>query len=43
METSIYLKTALEKLFVYQTPKKVVDFIYKEKWKSIIGNPKFKR
>ena len=36
-----FLKVAIDELFTYRTPKKVVDFMVRDKIKSIIGNPKY--
>jgi len=36
-----FLKTTIDKLFTYYTPKKVIETIEKEKYNFIIGNPKY--
>jgi methylase of polypeptide subunit release factors len=41
MNNSNFLIEACEKITTYITPKKVVDFIEKEKIKSIIQNPPY--
>ena len=37
-----YLQKATEQLFIYTTPKKIVEYIKREKILSLIKNPKFK-
>ncbi|CAB4151769.1 hypothetical protein UFOVP600_32 [uncultured Caudovirales phage] len=37
-----YLQKATEQLFIYKTPKKIVEYIKREKILSLIQNPKFK-
>ena len=37
-----YLQKATEQLFIYTTPKKIVEYIKREKILKLIQNPKFK-
>jgi hypothetical protein len=37
-----FLKQAVESLFTYKTPKKIIEYIDKEKCTCIIGNPPIK-
>jgi len=39
--TPNFLKVAVDELFTYRTPKKIVNYIESEKKKAIIGNPPF--
>jgi hypothetical protein len=39
--TPNFLKVAVDELFTYRTPKKIIDYIEAEKRKAIIGNPPF--
>jgi len=41
METSKYLKDAVNELLIYKTPKKIIDYIEAERMKIIIGNPPY--
>ncbi len=37
-----FIADAVNELFIYRTPKKIIDWIKKEYLKSIIGNPPYK-
>jgi hypothetical protein len=39
--TPNFLKVAVDELFTYRTPKKIIDYIEDEKMRAIIGNPPY--
>ena len=39
--TPNFLKVAVDELFTYRTPKKIIDYIEDKKMKAIIGNPPY--
>jgi len=37
-----FLTIAVYQLFIYKTPKKIIDYIENQKIKAILGNPPYK-